>query len=340
MKIDEACIYSYSLSRKVALPRKGLIVKFIANGKQGFGEITPLKGFNTENLEEAYDDLLKSLTNPLDCYPISKLPSVNFGIESALLDLSLENNTTKLPLSFLLKGSSKQILDKASTLPNGSVAKVKLSPFSPDDAIKIVSELLKQNLRLRLDINQKWGFKEAMHFSKAFPDTGSFEYLEEPVSNLSELKIFTQESKHPIALDETIRNHTLDQIFPMQNMKSAILKPTMQGGISTYQKLIPSLLKKGCEYSFSSSFESSLGLYHITNLSKMFDCAQTPIGLDTFEDFIDNIIPIEKKDGNVIITKKPIDTSKLKLLWKKSPVYLPSIAQILPSTQMENLLHT
>ncbi len=340
MKIDEARIYSFCLAQKNTLPRKGFILEFTTNEKQGFGEIAPLAGFNKENLEGAYIELIGCLSNPKRKFPLSKLPSVNFGIESALLDLSLKNRPIELPLSFLLRGTAQQILNKASTLPKASVAKLKLSSFSPDQAVLLVTELLTQNLRLRIDINQKWDLQNAMHFIKAFPDIDTFEYLEEPVSNLRALKVFRKESNHPIALDETLRDHNLDQIFPMANVKFAILKPTMQGGISTYQKLIPSLLKMGCGCSFSSSFESSLGLYHIANFAKVFNCSHTPIGLDTFEDFIDNIIPIEKVNDSIIISKNPIDTSKLKLIWKKSPVYLPSIAQILPSTQMNSLFVT
>jgi O-succinylbenzoate synthase len=277
-------IYRYELATSSPTwhLRKGLVIE----SDIGWGEIAPLPGFSKESLEEAEREILDYLANPNGPYP--KLPSVRFGLTSALRPFS--RAPLKIPLALLNEPR-----------PQFSTLKLKLGHLSLPDAIQKV-RALKGSYRLRLDCNRAWTLDEALFFASHFSPS-DFEYLEEPVRTLTDLFRFSEMTQFPIAVDESIGS---DAIFKIPTLKALVVKPTLVGSLPSFP--LPTVL--------SSSYESSLGILLIARLfEKMPDHAPLP-GLDTFRFFQEDLLlsPLKTENGFLIwegCTGCPIDKNRL-----------------------------
>ncbi len=276
-------LYSYEL--KTSAPkwpvRRGLILEY----KKSWGEIAPLPGFSDETLEEAKREVLSLLKNLPKATP--KLPSVKFGVRSALRKFSTK--PLKIPMSLLNEPQE-----------GFSSMKLKLGHLSVEDAIKMVKQFV-GSYRLRLDCNRSWSLDEAIHFTKHFhPD--DFDYLEEPVLTYSDLVRFSEITRFPVAVDESIKKFTCSEI---PTLKAAVIKPTIVGSLPLVKAPIV----------LSSAFESSLGLLQIARLYRE---GSPPAGLDTFRFFQEDLLdpPLRAEQGYLIWDGTrgcPINMSKLKL---------------------------
>lgn len=257
-------LYAYRLQRE------GLILESAI----GWGEIAPLPGFSRETLEEARAEIIAFLETGKK----PKLPSVQFGLASALQPFSLK--PLRVPLCAL-----------KVPRPGFSSLKLKLKEVSVEQAV-IQARALKDRFRLRLDCNRAWTLEQALEFASHFkPD--DFEYLEEPVA--SGLAEFSRRTGFPIAVDESLRNGSYKEI---PTVKAAIVKPTLMGGVPKLD--LPIVL--------SSSFETSLGILQIARLAQN----DLPQGLDTFqEDLLQP--PLKRENGYVSWegSRTPINTTKL-----------------------------
>lgn len=241
-----------------------------------FGEIAPLPHFSKETFEEAKKETLLWLKNDIE----PKLPSVRFGIACAQRPLQ----SVHIPLSSL------------GPKTGFSTMKLKVGHLTVTEAVNLARTYLGK-ARLRLDFNQKWKLGEALEFAKHF-DPNDFEYLEEPV-NPDALIEFSNETAFPIALDES-QDRNWDEI---PSLKAIVIKPTIVGSIPK----VPSHLK----LVLSSSYETGLGLLHIANLAR----DTTPIGLDTYEVFEEDILTEAVKCQNGYFswnqTTPPVNTDLL-----------------------------
>lgn len=282
-----ARLYTYDLqtSTKKWPLRKGLILQW----NDGWGEIAPLPGFSQETFEEAREEIIRLLPDLPNAKP--KYPSVSFGIESASVPFSC--TPLRLPLCLL------------NTPRLGfSTLKLKLGHLTVDEAIVQVRKHLGSH-RLRLDCNRSWNLDEALYFASHF-SSEDFEYLEEPVASFPELIRFSELTRFPIAVDESIRHFPYLQI---PTLKAAVIKPTVCGSLPSLPSHIPIVL--------SSSYESSLGLLQIARLASH---SPVPLGLDTFQSFQEDLLipPLKAESGFLTWSSPsnifPIDICKLSLI--------------------------
>lgn len=259
-------LYTYNLSRE------GLILE----NEGRWGEIAPLPGFSRETLPEALEEV-KKLWPDLSA---AKLPSVRFGWTCLQKPLQ----SVRVPLA-----AFKQPKQGFTTL------KLKLGTLSVADALPLVSEH-KQHYRLRLDFNRCWTLEQALEFARYFKPT-DFEYLEEPVNNFEDLVTFSEMTRFPIALDESIRFNW----NAIPSLKAVVVKPTVIGEIPKVPEHIDLIL--------SSSYETGLGLVHIALLAN----SNKAVGLDTVQtpDLLTNPIDCSAGYFTWTNTNDPIDTSKL-----------------------------
>jgi O-succinylbenzoate synthase len=265
-------LYEYHLPDR---NRKGLILQI----NNGWGEIAPLPGFSKETLEDAKKEILAVLF--VNKQPT--LPSVIFGLSSA--QMPFLSDPLKVPLCALHHPK-----------PGCTTLKLKLGHLEVGEAVDLVKQYVGK-YRLRLDCNRKWTLPEALHFASHF-HSSDFEYLEEPVNTYADLVEFSIRTQFPIAVDESLREHSCTDI---PTLKAAVIKPTLWGYIPSIP--VPIVL--------SSSYESSLGILHIARLAKS-EIAQ---GLDTFTpDFINPPIRIENGFLMWDPSKHLIDTTQLCLI--------------------------
>ena len=128
----------------------------------------------------------------------SSSPSVRFGLETALANLSrrMEDRSAAVlacfdgvvPVNGLLAGSREQVLADARRLRDGGCRAVKLKvgsrPVAEDvDLTSAVRSVIGDGLELRLDANRSWSLEQAVSFGREVGAAG-IEYLEDPCATL------------------------------------------------------------------------------------------------------------------------------------------------------------
>lgn len=268
--------------------REGIIIET----KNGWGEAAPLPSFSHEN----FFDVLTSI------HQGSKIePSVYFAYQCAAVPLPTA--FPKIPLCAL----ASNMLDAETAIKNGfKTIKIKVKNLSISEAIHWTSTLQKNlDIRLRIDVNQQWTLTEAKRFFCSIEPT-RIDYIEEPLNNPSELFHL---SSLPIALDETLRNDSIEFIQNLPNLAAFVLKPTLLGRRLKHRISLGLKLKKNIV--FSSCFESAIGLLHIAHLQAKTN-PNTAVGIDTYRSFQNNFFPIPTKNGMLSDeTLPPIDRTWL-----------------------------
>lgn len=253
-------LYQYRFEKPHFGVREGLILQM----GDGWGEIAPLPGFSQETLPQAKKQTLEVLQKKA----IPTFPSVKFGFFCA--SKPFDTSPLKVPLCALHLPK-----EKCTHL------KLKLKNLKLQEAISLVKEYVGK-YHLRIDCNRAWSLSESLEFASHF-SSSDFEYLEEPVQSYEDLVKFSEITKFPIAVDESLREKSY---LDIPTLKAAIVKPTLQGEIP----------KLSCPIVLSSSYESSLGILQIARLANH---SSFPLGLDTFsEDVLTP--PLQVSEGHLV----------------------------------------
>ncbi len=144
--------------------------------------------------------------------------------------------------------------------------------------------------RLRLDANCIWSLKEACVF---FDLAGrqKIEFIEEPLSDISQLDQFYQQGHMPVALDETLS--VMPTLAQHEAVRAFVLKPMILGGIIPTLDWIQEAELQEKKVIISSCFESTVGLKVLANLACL--TGQTA-GFGT-ERWLKNVKPIIDEHG-------------------------------------------
>lgn len=263
--------------------REGIIVRLTdKKGREGFGEIAPLRWFGSESLEQALEfcDQLPSEITTDDVFAVpSKLPACQFGFESAWEDATsyLQVSEFQVGQAILFSGllpSGRAALDGWKTLWDKGYRtfKWKIGIASLTDELEVFYELAKAlppEVKLRLDANAGLNLQETIEWLKACDAIGSsasstnhhvgIEFLEQPlpVTEFDQMLRLSSQYSTLLALDESVA--TLDQLKAcyQQGWRGVyVIKPAIAGS--------PKLLRQFCQkYKidavFSSVFETPIG---------------------------------------------------------------------------------
>lgn len=352
MLVDTFNIYTYEVPFKKPFfvkdleltKRKGIILHLQIDKYEGFGEIAPLENFSTESFEEALEQTIALKTHILnDEIPkhVEKLdgrlnkwlekyklmPSVQFGIETAILNLI--TSTRNIPLyklitesfeeeifiSGLLQGSKEEILKQASEMINQGFKslKLKVSNSIEEDIEKVNSlhDIITGKALLHIDANQKWEIDQAMIFGNHVNFT-DIDYIEEPFSKIEDISNFYNKTLIPVALDETLQKKSFNDIKSIDGVDVVILKPTMIGGIDKTWEIIKEGKRLAIRAIISSSFETSIGVLALANLAGAIDHNKFS-GLDTLKYFEEDLLkdPITIEHGKINIKDRTITTNDI-----------------------------
>ena len=188
--------------------RAGYYVKVSDNhGRCGFGEIAPLPGLSTETLDDVTHLIQRISTISIDIdmtpkdvingvlAPITSnyVPSVQFGIESAILSYLDPNSNSNISYHGFISDvvSSSKNTNYLSRFKHLSCLKIKVGRSHWDDeitALKIISQAL-PNVSFRLDANQRFSIAEACDFFSHFP-TSLINYVESPCHDINDYDLF------------------------------------------------------------------------------------------------------------------------------------------------------
>ncbi|TXC81512.1 o-succinylbenzoate synthase [Luteibaculum oceani] len=275
-------------SRGVLKTKPSWIIKVsdLETGRFGLGEASIIPKLNPESETDVVNTLqwLKNHINQpagyLDEYLIN-IPSVRFGIESALLDLKNGGNQIYFESDFIDK--EKPIVINGliwmndfetmkSELENKveqgfKCIKIKVGAIDLAEELKLVAfaRSLSDSLVIRLDANGAFLPEFALNTLKTFAEF-NIHSIEQPIKagQILEMEKLCRVSPIPIALDEELiginepqaKQELIQKIKPQY----IILKPSLLGGIASSEEWIKEAEKIGVGWWLTSALESNIGL--------------------------------------------------------------------------------
>jgi O-succinylbenzoate synthase len=277
-------IESFSLHPYEIALRRGVLIRVKdQQGNEGWGDIAPLPLYSQETLEEALlqlsqkkDQIVRASLQGLE--QLHLLPSVFFGLESALLSILDPLPAFTATISGFLSGSPQEMLTlaKQSYFQKFTSVKVKVGHLSFSEAAEVL-HALKDNFRLRVDVNRAWKKEDSLRFFEQF-SSDAFDYVEEPFKNPKDLVHFT----HPCAVDESFpRDLSLAELEALPTLKAVVYKPTIQGGMAGCSFLRDWTEKQKINLVLSSAFESDLGHSQIACMARRLGLTPA-LGIGTY----------------------------------------------------------
>ena len=325
-----------TIKNNILQHRAGLILVLLSEqGQQGWGEISPLPGLHQEKLSEiksVLTDCLHDLKNisssPSDMIKllpsnrisgIEKLPSVQFGLDSAWLDLfakvrcepvyrllGKESEIDAIRVNGLVTREQRERIKIIKQMLLSGYRSIKIKVGTGPESLELseinrICNLLGNKVKFRLDANRSWTFEQALDFTRHL-DRKSIEYIEEPLQDPAKLYEFYLKTGIPVALDESIID--LSEINDLPDwIKAVILKPTLLGGISRNLSLIWQAAKYNIPVILSDTFQSGIGLLMVANLAALTGGSDLAMGLDTYQWLQEDIIEprLEYRPGKLLL---------------------------------------
>jgi o-succinylbenzoate synthase len=246
-----------------------------------------------------------------------ELPSIRFGLETALLDLKnggkkriLESPFYDLkepiPINGLIwMGDREFMLEQIDQKINEGYdcIKMKIGAIDFDQELELLryirNRFSPEQITLRVDANGAFSKDEALMKLSKLAELG-IHSIEQPIAagNLEEMRTLCEATPLPIALDEELigvesKAELLDQIKPQY----IILKPTLVGGILETREWIKLAEERGIGWWMTSALESNIGLNAIAQLTSIYN-PTIPQGLGTGKLYHNNLeSPLEIKSG-------------------------------------------
>ena len=288
---------SYSINHKT---RDSWIIKMTdTDNFIGYGEASPLTGFNTETFDEsgyalqgfkiALDDLqddikLKEMMILIEAHTFN-CSSAFFAIQTAIYDILSQKNN--LPLNRYLNSQASSGIKVngiygLTQTQNYKTLKIKCGFRNLYDEIDLLTTLTEdhQGMSFILDLNQAYDLPKAIRFCKEMRRF-NIAYIEQPIdkNNLEDLAELRLHSDIPIALDESI--HGIDSITNIINYNAAdifILKPQSLGSFNILNQAIKLIKSESKKATITSSLEGVIGracTMHLVSANKI----DSPCGL-------------------------------------------------------------
>ena len=284
------------------------------NGKTGIGECAPLPGLSLENPAEM-DGKLIQVCRDIEIFSkniqeLKDWPSIQFGLETALLDLKNGGNCILFPSDFaegnrgipinglIWMGNpeymQQQIREK---LEQGfRCIKMKIGAIDFETELELLKSIRKEfsakEITLRVDANCAFKLAEALEKLKRLSDL-EIHSIEQPIAarQWDEMARLCEQSPVPVALDEELIGITSEsqkkEMLAQLKPAFLVLKPSLHGGIAGCDEWIAQAENAGVKWWITSYLESNVGLNAIAQwtATKPIEMAQ---GLGTGKLFSNN----------------------------------------------------
>jgi o-succinylbenzoate synthase len=223
-------------------------------GTIGVGEATPLPGW-TESIAECRAAVDRALDRLETDGPGAALgetsgaPAARHGVSLALLDREARaggeplyrhlrgedpGTVSSVPVNATVgDGRIMETVEAATKAVRAGFETLKIKVGARETAIdagrlEAIGSEVSEDLRLRVDANGAWSRSEARLAVDAFPD---LEYVEQPLGADDLAGHAGLRDRVTIALDETLREHTIEDIIETGGADVVVLKPMVLGGI-------------------------------------------------------------------------------------------------------------
>lgn len=300
----------------------------------GWGEAAPLVKLSPDHRAD-FEEVLKNTLESLEAVSFSLeeqkileqvrdlvpfvLPSIRFGLETALLDLALGGKKRIFPNRFfdtqagisinglIWMGEREFMLEQIEQkLKEGfDCIKMKIGAIDFEQELTLLryirSRFSKDQIVLRVDANGAFAPAEAMGKLERLVDL-DIHSIEQPIraGQWKEMRTLCSATPLPIALDEELigvgeKEALLDAIRPQH----IILKPTLLGGILETKEWVRLAEERDIGWWMTSALESNIGLNAISQLASALETT-IPQGLGTGKLYHNNLdSPLQIKAGKI-----------------------------------------
>ncbi len=303
-KINKIDLFAYDIPLKDELlmlgnkmvNRQGLFLKYYdAKGGISWGEISPFNGLHKENIPNIINyiksnniakeiELFKSgvkLRTPL----LLLMAYEQIMFYSNIINLRIPDNVVSI--SPLFTGNNDKIINNISLLSNKSLCVIKLKMgrnnlYDDINLFNIIDNKLSNNIKIRVDVNQAWTYKEASIFAKSI-NISRIDYIEEPLKNPAQLNKYYKEYNIKYALDETIhQTREWHNLLIYKGCSAFIIKPSLLGTLKNIDIINTIAKSNNINLVFSSAFESGYSLAYYIYLASIYS-KDTAHGFDTYK---------------------------------------------------------
>ncbi len=294
----------------------------------GIGECAPLPGLSIDAVDNFEEEIANvcSMINSAGEIPaeldLSNFPSIEFGLETALLDLEnggkriiVETGFTAenhpIPINGLIWMAKKEKMKEQVRLKlkqGFTCLKLKVGALDFEDEFNLLAEIRKEftpsELELRIDANGAFSNNNVLEKLEKLAIL-NIHSIEQPIKHgqWQEMTKLCKNSPIPIALDEELigiqsesGKKLLLQIIKPQYL---VIKPTLVGGFLSAQEWIDLAGKMKTGWWITSALESNIGLNAISQWTSSLN-PEIFQGLGTGQLYTNNFpSPLEIKNGNL-----------------------------------------
>ena len=314
-------------SRGILRTKETYFIILNENDKIGIGETGLFRGLSIDDLpnyEEKLAWACKNINIGLQklLFELTNYPSIQFGLEQAILSLNSNNkfelfpsNFTKgkeaIPINGLVWMGDKsfmksQIKDKLAS--GFSCIKMKIGAIDFDTEIELLTSIRKEfsskEIELRVDANGAFLPENALEKLKTLSEL-DLHSIEQPIKQgqLQEMAKLCEQTPLPIALDEELIGvfsvEDKRKVIHTVNPQYIILKPSLVGGFAGSTEWINLAEENNNGWWITSALESNIGLNAIAQFTYTLQ-SNLPQGLGTGSLFTNNIqSPLEVKEGTL-----------------------------------------
>lgn len=254
----------------------GEVLPFFFDDKAKLGAIRE-ELYSINSLQLTAEFSVSEILNSID--EVCKIPINRYGLGMLLLQclahvkgISLlhlfnpEASAVKLHCNRLISKNELNIKHLPET--DIQTLKIKLDAGNYKEILEKLKLANDQRFNWRLDLNRSLTLNQLEGLAN---DTKSLnvDYIEEPLIDMNE--IAKARLPFSIALDESLYlKDVSDLVLSHESIKAFVLKPAFLGSITNSLKLIRYALQNQRRIIISNIYESSLGIYFLSNLAQAF----------------------------------------------------------------------
>ena len=291
----------------------------------GLGECGPIQGLSLESNDQMIYKLneVKKNINDLSKIDLSLFPSINFGLETAFLDLKnggkkvifknsfTGGNPIKINGLIWMGGKYFMINQINSKISDGySCLKLKIGSIDFNEELSIIKSIRERFssdiLEIRVDANGAFKSENALKKLDLLSKL-KIHSIEQPIATnkWKELKEICEKTLLPIALDEELIyiNDKKEEFINYIKPQYLVLKPTLLGGFEKTKKWINIAENNNIGWWITSALESNIGLNAIAQFCGNYEL-KLPQGLGTGQLFSNNIESPLKIEGQELYFRK------------------------------------
>ena len=321
-------------SRGVLHTKETYFLKINQNSKEGIGECALFKGLSIDDRTD-YEEKLQWLCNNIHLdkdYLLKELieyPSIQFGLEQALLSLKSKDKFELFPSKFTqgkdrisINGlvwmgdksfMQKQIKEKIAT--GFTTIKLKIGAIDFESELELLksirNEFTVNEIELRVDANGAFHPNDALEKIKRLSEL-DIHSIEQPIKSnqWEEMAKLCSKTTLPIALDEELigifKNSDKEKLIQTIQPQYIILKPSLIGGFQGTDNWINIAKNNNIAWWITSALESNIGLSAIAQYTYILQ-TKMPQGLGTGSLFTNNIdSPLKVENGSLQYLKNNI----------------------------------